>query len=578
VHRLRLPSGPAPAVLPWSFSMTAPQPRAEQSESGPRRHENPAEPHIRPDDAAAVDDDSDVPVDPGSGPPARAARNDSVAMSRTHVRGSTLLLLGRVLTLLITTATQVVIVRALTKTEYGGFAYALALAAVGQTLLSLGQGRLLSRFMAKYEEERDYDRMFGSMALAMLTIGATSTVFIGALYLMSDLLIGSAVHDPATVEVVLILVFLGPLEALDQVFVAMFAVFSRPRAIFFRKYVFTPGLRLVVVIALALTDSSVTFLAVGYLLAGFVGLFVYLAVSVQVLRQRRLLHHLHPRRLVLPYRAVFAFSMPLLTGELFLLSLTVGGVLILGYYHSAAEVASYRAVFNPSRLNNAVQQAFVPLFLPLAARLFARSDIGGLRRSYWHTATFVAVLTFPLFALTGPLAPQVTVALFGPRYADSALILALLSVGYYFSVVLGFNAYTLQVCERLRYLVGVNVSVAVLNILVSLLLVQRYGAVGIAIANLSALVVQNVLNQWALRKSIGTGFVDRQSLRCYLVIVGAAAGLWVFQLLVRPGLLLALVAGAAASLLVVLGSRGVIQLADTFPELRRLPVVRRIIR
>ena len=160
-------------------------------------------------------------------------------------------------------------------------------------------------------------------------------------------------------------------------------------------------------LALALTGSSVTFLAIGYLAAGArrAGR-LRRSCFVRVLRERGLLQHLRPRRIVLPFRAVFSFSLPLITGELLLLSLNVGGVLILGYFHSAAEVASYRAVFNPARLNTAVLHAFVPMFLPLAARLFAREDIDGLRRAYWHTGAFVAVLTFPIFALTGPLAPS----------------------------------------------------------------------------------------------------------------------------------------------------------------------------
>jgi O-antigen/teichoic acid export membrane protein len=499
-------------------------------------------------------------------------------MRRGHVRGSSLLLVGRGLTLLITTATQVVIVRSLTKADFGGFAYALVLAGAGQTLLSLGQGRLLSRFMAKYEEQRDYDRMFGSMVLAAGTILVTSTITIGTLFALSGELIGSVVRDPSTVKVVLILVFLGPLEALDQVFVALFAVFSRPKAIFFRKYVFTPGLRFAVVLALALTGASVTFLAVGYLAAGAVGIAVYVAVMVRVLRERGLLQHLHPRTLVLPYRAVFSFSLPLLTNELFVLTLNVVGVVILGYYHSAAEVASYRAVVSPARLNNAVVQSFMPLFLPLTARLFSRGDVRGMHRTYWQTAAAVAVLSFPIFAVTGPMAPEVTVALFGVRYANSSTILALLSIGYYFSVMLGFNAYMLQVCERIRYLVWVNLSVIALNIVISLLLVDRYGAVGVAVANLAALVVQNILNQWALRRAIQTSFIDRSCVRCYAVIVVCSAALWIFQALADPGLIIGLISAAVASVAVLVASRSAIELSETFPELARIPVLRWLIR
>ncbi|MDP5183788.1 oligosaccharide flippase family protein [Blastococcus sp. BMG 814] len=506
----------------------------------------------------------------------RYGTGTSRQMRRSQVRGSALLVVGRIVTLLLTTATQVVIVRVLTQSDFGAFSYALALAAAGRTLLSLGQGRLLSRFMAKYEEHQDYDRMFGAVLLAVGTIVVTSLVGLGLFLSFPDQLLNTA--DPATVQVVLILLLLAPLEALDQVFINIFAVFSAPGAIFFRKYLFTPGLRLAVVVALALTGASVEFLAIGYVAAGLVGLVVSLGVLVRVLRERGLLEKLRPRRLRVPFKAVFSFSTPLLTGELLQLSLVVGGVLVLGYYQSAEEVATYRAVFNPSRLNTAVLGAFVPLFLPLAARLFERRDIDGLRAAYWHTGALVAVLTFPVFALTGPLAHDLTLLLFGPRYSESALVLALLSIGYYFNTALGFNAYTLQVCARLRFLVGVNVSVAVLNIGLSILLVPRYGAVAVAIANLAALVVQNVLNQWALRSSIRTGFIDRSCLRCYLAIVACAATLWVFQWTLRPGLLVGLVAATAASLVVLVVGRRAIELEENFPELGRVPVLRWLLR
>jgi O-antigen/teichoic acid export membrane protein len=519
-----------------------------------------------------------APPAPATGDAVEGRGTGAGQLRRTHVRGSALLASGRILTLLITTATQVVVVRALTQAEFGAFAYALAIAAAGRILLSLGQGRLLSRFMAKYDERGDYDRMFGSMFLAVGTIVLTSTITLGALFLFTEPLIGSTVQDPATMKVVLILVFLAPIEALDQVFVSLFAVFSKPRAIFFRKYLMTPGLRLAVVLTLAVTGASVTFLAVGYLAAGIVGIVVYLLVFVKVLRERDLLRHLRLRRIVLPFREVFSFSMPMITGELLQLSLVVGGVVILAAHHTAEEVAIYRAVFNPARLNTAVLGAFVPLFLPLAARLFERGDTEGLRRSYWQTCAFVAVLTFPVFALTGPLATELAVLLFGAPYRESGVVLAILAVGYYFSTALGFNAYTLQVCGRIRFLVGVNVVAAAVNIGVSLLLVERYGAVAIAIATLSTLVVQNLLNQWALRKSIGTTFIDRSCLWAYLAIALGTAALWAFQVLVRPGLLPGLVAAALVSLAVLVVSRNALELRDTFPELRRVPVVRWLLR
>jgi O-antigen/teichoic acid export membrane protein len=500
-------------------------------------------------------------------------------IQRDQVRGSALLVLGRVVALVLGMATQVLIVRALTKTDFGAFAYALALAGAARVLLSLGQGRLLSRFMATYEEERDYPRMFGAMFLAVGTIAATSVVFVGGLFLFSDALIGSAMHgDDTAVKLVLILAFLSPMEALDQVFVSLFAVFSKPTAIFFRKHLLAPGLRLVVVLLLVLTGASVTFLAVGYVLAGLAGLVLYVCLLTGELRKRGLLKELKPRQIIIPFRAVFEFSIPLITGELALLTMTVGGVVILGIFHSAEEVANFRAVFSSARLNTAITASFATLFLPVIARFFARGDIDGLRRSYWHTAAFVAVFTFPIFTLTGPLAPATTVTLFGERYAGSATVLSILAVGYYVNVMLGFNAYALQVCGRIRYLVGVNAFMALLNIGLCFALAPEFGAVGVATANCVALVVQNLLNQWALRGSLRTGFIDRSCRACYLWIILGAAALWAFQIAMTPGILLSVAAGAVVSLAVLAGSQPALQLAETFPELRRVPLLGKLVR
>ena len=230
-------------------------------------------------------EERDGPIDPG-------VDGDASTMERRHVRGSVLLLIGRLCSLVFTVLTQIIIVRALSKADFGVFAYAFALAASFRVLLSLGQGRLLSRFMTTYEEKHDYGRMFGSMLLAVGTIVVTSTLLVVSLAFFHGPLLGRSFDDPRAVDVLLILVFLAPLEALDQVFVSLFAVFSEASAIFFRKYVVTPALRLVVVAFIAFTHGSVYLLALGYVLTSVLGNLIYLVLLLRVLRERDLSRHL----------------------------------------------------------------------------------------------------------------------------------------------------------------------------------------------------------------------------------------------------------------------------------------------
>jgi len=511
------------------------------------------------------------------GDPAQTG-DDAVTMGRQHLRGSAILVLGRFLAIVIGMVTQVILVRALTKTDFGAFAYALALAAGARILLSLGQGRLLSRFMATYEELRDYSRMFGAMILAALTIFVTSIAAIGLLYVFQDELIGSALKSEDAIALVLILIFLSPLEALDEVFLALFAVFSRPGAIFFRKHLVAPGFRLVVVSLLVILEADVAFVAVGYVLAALAGILMYFGLFIRLVQEQGLYQKMRSQGVVIPFRAVFSFSFPQITGELALLSMTAGGVIILGMYHSTVEIANYRAAFSSARLNIAITGSFITLFLPVIARLHVRGDMELLRRTYWHTASFVTVLSFPVFALTGPFAEQTTVTLFGDRYADSAPVLAILAVSYYISVMLGSNADMLQVCGRIRFLVGVNLFSAVLYLGLCLALTPRLAALGVAGAHGTTLIAQNLLNQSVLRRTIRTSIVGRECRGSYAAVAGGALALWCFSLLFSPGMLISMAAIALVSVLVLAASRQALQLKDTFPELGRVPLVGRLIR
>jgi O-antigen/teichoic acid export membrane protein len=518
-------------------------------------------------------DGSREPVPFGDDVRGLGPEDEASNLNRRHVRGSMLLLAGRLLSLVFTVLTQIVIVRALSKADFGVFAYAFALQASGRVLLSLGQGRLLSRFMTTYEEKQDYGRMFGSMILAAGTIVVTSALLVASLLVFRGPLLGSLLDDRRAVDVLLILVFLAPLEALDQVFVSLFAVFSEPTAIFYRKYVVTPALRLGVVVVIAATHGSVYLLALGYVLTSVLGNLIYLVLLRTVLRERGIARRLRGTKITLPFREVFSFSLPTMTSELVFLATNLGSVVILGAYWGARQVADFRAVAPAARFNQVIYQTFVTMFLPMTARLHARDDHDGVRETYWHTSHVLAISTFPVFAMTTVFARTTTVTLFGERYATAAPVLLALSIGFYVSVALGFNTYVLQVYGRLRFLVLSNVGVALACLGLTFALTPSYGATGAAVANGSTLALQNVVNQLVLMRTLHRGREPMKYLMPYLVLGGATGVLVLVQILVDPGFVVALVVCGLVGLGVLRLTRHSLALVSMFPELRKVPAL-----
>ena len=74
-------------------------------------------------------------------------------------------------------------------------------------------------------------------------------------YLLSGPLTDIAPSESA-VALLVLMIALAPIQALDVLIVEMFAVFSSPWAVFLRRYVMEPLLRLTVVILLILTGAT----------------------------------------------------------------------------------------------------------------------------------------------------------------------------------------------------------------------------------------------------------------------------------------------------------------------------------
>jgi O-antigen/teichoic acid export membrane protein len=513
--------------------------------------------------------DADPPAPPRAYAPAAEREPDAVTR---QIRGSSLLLAGRVLSLAVALLTQILIVRHLSQTSFGVFAYALSVVAIGQTVATFGLDRALTRFVPIYHERADGARLLGTIVLVAGTVATLGAGVIGAVVFLRTALPGT-LDGPEIAPLLLILVFLSPLQALDTVLIGLFAVLGRSRAIFFRMYVLAPVLRLAVVAVAVVAGAGVLFIAAGYVLAAAFGSALYGAVLYRVVRAEGLLAGLRLRDARLPARDVFGLTIPLLTTDLVVVLIGASDVLLLGYFRAAADVAALAVVKPIAELNQIALASFGLLFIPVAARLFARDDDRGMNDLYWRTAAWVAVVSFPVFAVTFVLAEPLVALLYGARYEPSGAFLAVLALGFYVQASLGFNGTTLMVFGKMRYVVGLNALTIVVNLTLNLLLIPRYGALGAAAGTSATHAVHNLLKQLALAHATSVEFFRRTFARTYGTI-GAGVGVVAAARLLDASAVVGAAAALAVCVLVLALNRRVLDVAGVFPELGRVPFLR----
>jgi O-antigen/teichoic acid export membrane protein len=321
--------------------------------------------------------------------------------------------------------------------------------------------------------------------------------------------------------------------------------------------------------------ASVLGLAVGRVLAAVIGVGIYLVGLVTVLRRHGILTRKRLDSLEVPVRQVLGYSIPLMSSDLVFALRGSLVVIMLGIAATTIEVAAFRAVYPQARLVLIVLSSFTYLFTPAAARLFARGDLTELSSLQWHATAWVSLLSFLGFAASFVLADDVTVLLYGRAYASSSPILMLLSLGFMVSAVLGPAGLTLRAVGRVRYLVTVDVMTAIAGIAAYLVLIPAFGAIGAAVGTAGTLVAQGIAYQvGALRNGIAPP--DRETARLGISLVVATVVLTAISEIVEPPLWLGAILVVVAWLVILRMHRKLLELQSIFPELGRIPLIRRI--
>ena len=488
----------------------------------------------------------------------------AVPESAAHVRGSTLLVVGRLVSLGINFATQILIARNLSQTEFGAFALAFAIAGLAQVAITLGLHRGVTRFLTADLERGDHPRFVGTIVLNVAVIVVLGAILVGLVAVAQQGLTAAGILQPAATGLLLILVLLAPIDALDDLLISLYAIFDSPRSIFVRRYILGPALRLGVALAVVLASGGAIELAVGYVAASLLGLVLYGALFIQVLMRAGIVRAVWGRPLVIPAREVLGASVPLLSTDAVWLLINTFPIFVLTAASGLADVAAYQVIRPAAALNLLVAASFHVLYLPLATRLANRGDIAGSNELYWRTTIWVAVLTFPIFAATFALGRPLTTFAFGERYEASGLYLSVLAVGYMVHAALGFNATTLAAHGYHRSVAIANGMTAAISVVAAVVLIPPFGALGAAVASTATLFAQNALLQLGLKRHIGIALVHRDAVGVYAVIAVASGTLFAIESFASLGLwALGLAALEAVGILYL--ARHAMQVTTIFP-------------
>jgi O-antigen/teichoic acid export membrane protein len=154
-------------------------------------------------------------------------------------------------------------------------------------------------------------------------------------------------------------------------------------------------------------------------------------------------------------------------------------------------------------------------------------------------------------------------------------LLSILAAGYYADAALGFNGAILRVHGKARIIVLANLLTAAAAVVLSFVLIDRFGAVGAAMATTATLLLQNAFNFVGLALGrTDVRLLAWQHMRVYLLIAVVFVSLLAAELSLDPPVYVTALVASLAALAIIRISRHSVDPRAAFPELLRIPAVR----
>lgn len=382
---------------------------------------------------------------------------------------------------------HILLTRVLGTSAYGLYALGYNVFFITQRFSMLGFQSGVVRYGSTYRGEGDIKRLKGTLITSLGITFLSALVISFLLFRFSGIISNHLFNEPALTNVIRIFSFALPFYSL--MFIASFSA----RA--FRRMKYAIGIEFVLHPLIYLISVGLIFL-LGYRLIGVIYAFLISAVSSAILGTfllwkifPDLISNLKPK---FEFKTILTYSLTvLLIGFSQILLLAKADRVMLGIFGLAQDVGIYNAAVVMASQTSLFLYSFNAIFSPIIADLFNKGRMDQLSRLFKIITKWIFTLTFPVF-LVFLLFPRQIMGLFGPEFKTGWSSLVTLGVANLINASVGSVGFMLTMTGRQKLELTNSIFLGGLNIFLNVLLIQRYGILGAAIATGTSIGLINI--------------------------------------------------------------------------------------
>lgn len=195
------------------------------------------------------------------------------------------------------------------------------------------------------------------------------------------------------------------------------------------------------------------------------------------------------------------FSMPLFLSTFSGYLLTKIDTFFIGYFMSNSSVGVYNILLQIAVMSSFVLTAFNTVFAPNISILYKENKINELRNKYQVITRWISLINFIFFGLILLLSKEI-LSIFGYEFSDQYMVLLILCGGQVLNAGVGPVAEMNVLTGKPRYEFYTMFVSLIINIVLNIILVPKFGLTGAAIASFISVGLINFILLFLLYKDM----------------------------------------------------------------------------
>jgi len=401
---------------------------------------------------------------------------------------------GYVFTLLVT--------RTLGAESWGIVTLSLVTLQIASVIGRLGMDTALLRFTAEYVAKANINTLNYIYKRALTLVIPFSILISVLVYFVSPILANKVFHKPNLTEYFQIISLIVVPFVLLQIYSESIKGLKKIKEYMFLQIGNTTLAILIFLVGIVIFYKTVFLVFISYGMATIVSMFIAFILFKTYIK------HLYKSAKSsnidknISYSYILSLSIPLLFSSS--LSLMAGwtDTIMLGIFKTTEDVGIYNIAMKLSMITSMILASVNTVVAPRFAEFYGKKDFYSLKSLAQKSTKLIFFFSLPIF-LFYILFADWCMSLFGSEFEKGSYALIILSLGQLINAITGSVGLILMMTGRQREHLNLILIMTLLNIILNVIMIPKYGLLGAALATALSMSMGNILGVFWVKKYYG---------------------------------------------------------------------------